>query len=121
MKITLKGVPPSLNKFAGRGNTWEYRREKRVWTEAVYLACVSQRPARPYQRAMVRIDYFFRDRRRHDADNYSGKFLLDGLTKAGLIQDDDFGHISVSHHGFVDRENPRTEIHITEVPKEMWW
>lgn len=28
MKIVLKGVPPSLNQFAGRKNTWEYRAAK---------------------------------------------------------------------------------------------
>ena len=93
MRIILRGVPPSLNAFAGRENTWEYRKAKKEWTKA-----------------MVRIDYYFPDRRRHDADNYCGKLLLDGLTKADVIADDDFAHISLSVHGYVDRTNPRTEI-----------
>lgn len=123
MKITLKGVPPSLNTTSGRNNCCVYRKAKQIWTEAVYIACIAcqERPKTPYQRAMVRIDYFFPDRRRRDPDNYSGKFLLDGLTKAEIILDDDFKHISLSQHGFMDREQPRTELHITEVPKEMWW
>ena len=66
----------------------------------------------PPDKAMVRIDYYFPDRRRHDADNYCGKLLLDGLTKAGVIADDDFAHISLSVHGYVDRTNPRTEINV---------
>jgi|GEM_PF-6866166 len=28
MRIILRGVPPSLNAFAGRENTWEYRKAK---------------------------------------------------------------------------------------------
>jgi len=39
MKIVLKGVPPSLNRFAGRLNSWEYRRSKKQWTETVQWAC----------------------------------------------------------------------------------
>ena len=31
MRIILRGVPPSLNAFAGRENTWEYRKAKKEW------------------------------------------------------------------------------------------
>lgn len=116
MKITLKGIPPSLNRFVGRGNTWEYRAAKKEWTEAASLACLAQkdRPGEPYQKALVQIAYFFRDRRRHDSDNYAGKFLLDGLTQAGVIADDDLKHITVEISGKYDKNNPRTEILVTE-------
>ena len=39
MRIILRGVPPSLNAFAGRENTWEYRKAKKEWTEAVQWMC----------------------------------------------------------------------------------
>ena len=110
MRIILRGVPPSLNAFAGRENTWEYRKAKKEWTEAVQWMCKKIPHGPPPDKAMVRIDYYFPDRRRHDADNYCGKLLLDGLTKADVIADDDFAHISLSVHGYVDRTNPRTEI-----------
>ena len=118
MKIILKGVPPSLNRFAGRNNTWQYRHEKKMWSDAVYLACMDKRPYETFEKAMVRIDYFFPDKRRHDADNYAGKFLHDGLTRAGVIQDDDFAHLCTAAHGHVDRENPRTEITIVKMCEE---
>jgi len=117
IRITLKGCPPSLNKFAGRENAWKYREEKASWTNAVIWQCKASkdRPARPYPLADVVIMYYFPTRTRHDADNYCGKFLLDGLTKAGIIVDDDMAHIRLHIGGDCDRANPRTVITVTEV------
>jgi|GEM_PF-4160424 len=47
-----------------------------------------------------------------------GKFLLDGLTKVGIIKDDSFSNIDLVLVGRVDRENPRTEIMVKEVKGE---
>lgn len=115
MTIVLKGVPPSLNRFAGRENNREYRAQKKIWTEAVHYACLQKRPYETFEHALVRIDYYFPDQRRHDADNYSGKFLHDGLTSAGVIKDDDFAHMCSAVYGHVDRENPRTEIRVVKM------
>lgn len=116
MTITVPGVPPSLNRFAGRENTWEYRETKQKWTAAVKYACRASRgrPKEPYQRAVVSIVYYFPDRRRRDADNYAGKFLLDGLTRAGVIVDDDLRHITTIIRGECDPKNPRTVLTVTE-------
>lgn len=54
--------------------------------------------------------HYFPDKRRRDADNYAGKFLLDGLTKAGVIVDDDLKHITTIIIGRYDKNDPRTEI-----------
>ena len=116
MEIVLRGCPPSLNQFAGRGNTWQYRHEKREWTRTVYLLCKAckDRPREPFAFAHVRITYYFPTRSRHDADNYAGKFLLDGLTMAGVITDDDMAHIRLSIEGRYDKQNPRTVITVEE-------
>lgn len=120
MKIVLKGTPPSLNQIAGRKNEWDYRKNKKVWTNAVHMACMAsaERPKVPFTQAMVRIDYYFSSARRHDADNYSGKYLLDGLTTAKVIVDDDLAHICTAIHGHVDRANPRTEITVVKMWEE---
>lgn len=117
MKIVLKGVPPSLNQTAGRANVWEYRENKKKWTEAVQweVRACKYRPREPLQMASVRITYFFPDARRRDADNYCGKYILDGLTRSGVIADDDFAHIVLTVKGYADRKNPRTEIEVTEI------
>ena len=117
MKIVLKGIPPSLNATAGRSNVWEYRRDKAMWTHMVCMACKANknRPTQPFERAEVTITYYFGNRSRHDADNYAGKYLLDGLTAAGVIVDDDLRHISTKIVGGYDKANPRTEIVVEEI------
>lgn len=119
MKIVLKGVPPSLNAFAGRQNPWEYRKAKAEWTDAVAWAVLAAgKPPVPYHKARITITYFFPTNARHDADNYAGKFLLDGLTKAGVIVDDDLKHITTTIIGKVDKNNPRTEIEVEEMKND---
>lgn len=115
IRITLNGVPPSLNQIAGKDNPWKYRKAKAEWTELVCWAAkaTKDRPQHPYDKADVYILYYFTDRRRRDADNYCGKFLLDGLTKAGIIADDSFDHISLHIDGTTGKP-ARTEITVIE-------
>lgn len=113
--ITINGVPPSLNKFAGRENSWEYRRLKADWTNIVRCLASQQRQGKPAFRAKVIITYYFPTSARHDPDNYAGKFILDGLTKAGIIVDDSFKHIKLELSGDVDRENPRTVVEVIKI------
>ena len=117
MIVVLRGIPPSFNTIVGRQNVWEYRKKKAEWTNAVKLSCLAckDRPKNPFRRAEVTITYYFGDRRRHDADNYAGKYLLDGLTKAGVIVDDDLRHITTTIVGEYDKQHPRTEIEVEEV------
>lgn len=112
IKITIPQIPPSLNKYAGRKNVWEYRKDKQEWAELIYYS--SRRLKAPYEKASVIITYYFKDKRRHDPDNYSGKFILDGLTARGIIKDDSFDCITLTVKGDYDKENPRTEIQVIE-------
>ena len=117
IRITLKGVPPSLNRFAGRENMNEYRNAKKQWTDAVIWTVKARkdRPSTPYRQAHVELMYYFPDNRRRDPDNYSGKLLMDGLTKAGVIADDSFACVALSIGGDCDRANPRTVITVREL------
>lgn len=68
-----------------------------------------------FDKAAVTLRYHFPDNRRRDPDNYNGKFILDGLREAGVLADDDFGHISLTvERGDVDKRNPRVEVRISE-------
>ena len=119
MKLIIPEIPPSNNKYMGRnakGFHFVYQKEKQKW-EWLVRAAVKKKPKKPLKKARVQITYFFPDRRRRDPDNYSGKFLLDGLTRAGLIQDDSFLNIRLELNGEVDKKNPRTEIELEEVAK----
>lgn len=114
MKVVLPGVPPSLNRTAGRQNVWEYRRNKALWTLWVQRACMAckERPKAPWEKAVVEITYYFPNRIRRDPDNYAGKFLLDGLTKGGVIKDDSFDCVTLILDGECDPEYTRTEIKV---------
>lgn len=113
MKYTINEIPPSNNKFSGRKNVWQYREEKKRWSQLVNLMC-RPKPDKPIEKATVTLVYYFKTKIRHDPDNYSGKFILDGLVQAGIIADDSFKNIDLHLHGYTDKDNPRTVIEVTE-------
>ena len=116
IKLVLPGIPPSLNEYMGRENTQDYRSTKAVWTANVAWRAKACRLKAPFEKANVTLEYYFRDNRRHDPDNYCGKMLLDGLTRGGVIVDDDMDHINLHvGKGGVDKERPRVEISVVEV------
>lgn len=54
---------------------------------------------------------FYLTRRRHDVDNSTPKFVIDGLVESGFIVDDSSNHISkITLECYVDPDRPRTEI-----------
>lgn len=110
IKFTVPGIPPSLNKFAGRKNCWEYRELKNQWTMLIKFS--APKIKQPIEKATVTITYFFPTRVRHDPDNYSGKMILDGLTAAGIIKDDSFDCVELVLKGEYDKKNPRVEIEV---------
>lgn len=118
IKLVIPEIPPSNNRFMGRGSkgyqAFVYQEEKTKW-EWLVRAAVKNKLKKPIEKAIVNITYYFPDKRRRDPDNYSGKFLLDGLTKAGIIKDDSFNNIDLILTGRVDRDNPRTVITVNEI------
>lgn len=118
MKIVIKEIPPSNNKFLGNSHNFNiYRREKEKWHYLIKAALGRSRvgrPEKPLERATVHITYFFKDRRRRDPDNYSGKMLLDPLVREGILKDDSFEVVTLRLSGAVDRDDPRCEIEINE-------
>ena len=56
---------------------------------------------------------YYASDRRHDVDNSTPKFAIDGLVESGFIVDDDSTHIkSLKLMCFVDKNHPRTEIFV---------
>ena len=67
---------------------------------------------------------YYPTNRRHDLDNTTPKFIIDGLVDGQMIVDDDFRHIHrLTLSCGVDKEHPRTELYIhilnTEELKEI--
>lgn len=102
-------IPESLNHYAGRNNSIEYRKDKQQWCGWVKLCCRPV-PPEPIAKATVHLVYYFPTKVRHDPDNYSGKFILDGLTRAGILKDDSFDCITLKLTGKYDKNKPRVEI-----------
>ena len=100
----IPSIPPSNNKYQGNGSlgkNFEYQAEKQTWAELIFYNTFP-RPPYPLARAKVTLHYFFKDKRRRDPDNYSGKFILDGLVKAGILQVDSFSVIELELKASVD-------------------
>lgn len=114
MIYKIPEIPPSNNRFIGRTNRWEYQKHKKYWANLILASC-RPKPKEPLEKAMVKICYYFPDKRRRDPDNYSGKMLLDGLVAAGIIKDDSFKNIELVLVGEHDPKNARTEIEIKEL------
>lgn len=111
MKYTIPEIPPSNNRFIGRMNRWEYQKQKKYWANLIAAIC-RPKPRTPLEKAVVKLCYYFPDKRRRDPDNYSGKMILDGLVAEGIIKDDSFTNIDLLLSGKYDRLLPRTEITI---------
>lgn len=54
---------------------------------------------------------YYPNNRRHDVDNSTPKFVIDGLVESGMIIDDDSNHITkLTLECGVDKVHPRTEL-----------
>jgi Holliday junction resolvase RusA-like endonuclease len=110
---TLPKIPRSMNAYAGRQNCWEYRIDK-GYIGSLVASVAHPKPKVPIQQARVTLRYFFPTKARHDPDNYAGKMILDGLVRAGVLQDDSFANVTLFLAGDVDPTNPRVEIAVEE-------
>lgn len=116
MKIILNTIPPTINKYIGRTNIWEYQKEKKLIHQAIRMQTIGINPR--ITKCKMKITYYFKDKRKHDPSNYD-KMLLDGLVEANIIEDDNYDVIKeFTTIGKVDRGNPRVEIEIEEVNNE---
>lgn len=121
MKLVVHGIPPTNNKYLGKSRNFNvYRHEKEEWHWRVKGALNKvKRPKKPINKAVVIITYYFKDKRRRDPDNYSGKMILDPLVREGILADDSFDNIDLLiRKGGTDKEDPRTEIEIKNLHSE---
>lgn len=112
--ICIPDTPPSNNEFLGKNKRFQYATAKQHWEKMVYAYGRNLKPDKPYHHATVHIHYTFPDKRRRDPDNYSGKMLLDPLTKLGIIRDDNFGAIRLELSAESEKGKRETKIMITE-------
>lgn len=113
IKLTLPIVPPTINKYIGRSNIWEYQKDKKKVHEMIRLVTIGKNYN--IDKCKMTIIYYFKDKRRHDPANYD-KFVLDGLVEANIITDDNYSVIQeFTTIGGYDKDNPHTEIIIEKM------
>lgn len=97
MKIVIPEIPPSYNRYLGNSNShfkYHQEKEKWVWIIKKYLP----KKIKTFQcPVMIKIKYYFKDNRRRDLDNYSGKFINDALVKCKVLKDDSIKQIPILH------------------------
>ncbi|WP_069649655.1 RusA family crossover junction endodeoxyribonuclease [Caloranaerobacter ferrireducens] len=116
MKIVIPGELPDLNQIieAAKSHYGQYSKLKKQNTNIVAWAAKGKGR---YKKIDLIITWYCKDRRK-DKDNIAAglKFILDGLVKAGVIENDGWKQINDFTHRFkVDKKNPRIEVEIKEV------
>jgi len=116
--IVIPGRLPSMNDIirACRTNPHAGAKMKRD-SEAVVMGCIyASRLVAMKSPVHVHFAWYERDARR-DPDNIraGAKFLLDALTRTGVIENDSQAHIAGLSDTFeVDKANPRIEVTLEE-------
>ena len=86
LAFELPGLPP-MN--TADGMHWRKRHKlKKYWETAVHYAVIGKRPVQPLERARVRVTRCSSSEPDFENMTQGGKFILDGLVKAGVLIDD---------------------------------
>jgi len=113
----LPGMNELIDAAKGAGGTGtNYSRLKKQWQLTVWAYAKKARLKKAD--GPVDVEFVWREKnRRRDLDNISGggqKLVLDGLVKAGVLEDDGWEHVfSIQHRFQVDPKNPGVLIHIS--------
>lgn len=117
IKLTIPLTPGSLNKW--QRTHWAKRRDiQDAWDleTVVALAKIGEgaRLLKLFERARVRIRYYFRTKHKRDKDNYTPKVIMDCL-KGRVFVDDSSDRVDVDWELLYDRGAPRTVIVVEEI------
>lgn len=123
--LTIPGRLDGLNNYtaANRMNYQKGGRMKKA-NEEMIIWYIREQLAGVHINGPVLIYYrFYEPNRKRDNDNIlscASKFVQDSLTKTHVLQDDTQKCIPHFYFDtFVDKENPRIEVRITELSKDQ--
>ena len=111
-KAPIKGPQhPSLNWYCRAGNV-EVNNTKQAWKGfMLFILEKNKLLNKRIEKCAMIYRTFFKDKRTHDDDNVTPKFILDGLTEGGFLVADDYQHLNplTTFCGY-DKLNPRIEL-----------
>lgn len=122
MMLVLKGRLPCLNDVinANRTNRYAGATLKREIQDSIALALTNQVKERYTGKVIIFIRYFEKDNRRDEDNVMSGaKFILDALQEMKVIKNDSRKYVHLLQEVFTDKKEPRIEIEIKEVHRQM--
>ncbi len=113
-KITVPEHPPKHSVYTRvvfrEGNVVNpaFKLARKKWHRIIYEASRKSKVA-PVVPCIVHIKFYVP--LVCDIDNFTERFILNGLVYSGLIKDDNFQNVStLIREAFIDKDNPRTEI-----------
>lgn len=113
-------VPPIKHPYHESINTWMILRRpamnalKQKWKDFIKWFIEEQGYTNLHiERCEISQTIYYPTERRHDVDNTTPKFVLDGLVESGMVVDDDSKHIQklILQCG-IDKQRPRTVLKI---------
>ncbi len=117
-KLIIPGELPTENEIIDKAKThWaKYKKMKDTYDSLVKV--FSEKHRVPFFETILLQITYYRKNRMYDPDNICSakKFILDGLQKAGVIENDGWKVVKGFQETWeVDKDNPRTEVIIKEV------
>lgn len=117
-KLIIPGELPTENEIIDKAKThWaKYKKMKDTYDSLVKI--FSEKHRVPFFETILLQITYYRKNRMYDPDNICSakKFILDGLQKAGVIENDGWKVVKGFQETWeVDKDNPRTEVIIKEV------
>ena len=115
--IEIPYLPKSLNEII---------RMKKILIRKYYRECKNDTmwlikaeknlPKKPFKKTKMIITFMFPDNRARDLDNYIGgsKGFIDGIKRAGLIEDDSWQKLEIEFRGLLGKK-PLTYIYLKEI------
>lgn len=114
LKFTFKGEFSTMNEQiqANRTHWSKGSQSKKLETEYVAMELLGKENTIPYP-LFIQFSWYCKNKRK-DPDNIANKkSILDGMQKAGFIENDGWKQIcGFCDRFYVDKENPRVEVDI---------
>lgn len=113
MKLVIPGEFPTLNEIikASKSHPMAYANMKKDYTA---LTMIHANKLPKLKHADIEFTWYCKNKRKDkDGIMVGQKFILDGLVKAGVLENDGWAQIGKLSHDFaIDKDNPRVEIKI---------
>lgn len=117
IEIEIPYLPKSLNQIIRMKRILIYIYYKGCERDVFWLVKAKKdRPKEPFKKAKMIITFVFPDNKARDFDNFIGgsKGFIDGIKKAGLIEDDKWQKLELEFRGIIGKK-PKTLINLKEI------